>query len=137
MYDLIREFQAQRIKCAQIYQMTMPGSARPMNEDSQYLLVLTTCPGSITAKQIAQDLVANGHAACVNIFPGVHSYFKWGNKVDFKDEYQLVIKTTRKRYSNVEKTILSLHPYELPEIIAVPISNGLEGYLNWIDQVTN
>jgi len=57
--------------------------------------------------------------------------------VDFKDEYQLVIKTTRKRYSNVEKTILSLHPYELPEIIAVPISNGLEGYLNWIDQVTN
>ena len=108
-----------------------------MNEDSQYLLVLTTCPGSITAKQIAQDLVANGYAACVNIFPAVHSYFKWGNKVDYKEEHQLVIKTTRKRYSNVEKTILSLHPYELPEIIAVPISTGLEGYLNWIDQVTN
>jgi periplasmic divalent cation tolerance protein len=108
-----------------------------MNEDSQYLLVLTTCPGSITAKQIAQDLVANGYAACVNIFPGIHSYFKWGNKVDFKDEYQLIIKTTSKCYSSVEKTILSLHPYELPEIISVPVSNGLAGYLHWIDQVTN
>jgi len=108
-----------------------------MNDSDQYLLVFTTCPGSITAKQIAQDLVANGHAACVNIFPGVHSYFKWGNKVDFKEEYQLQIKTRDKNYPDVEKTILSLHPYELPEIIAVPISTGLEGYLNWIDQVTN
>lgn len=108
-----------------------------MSEDSQYLLVLTTCPGSITAKQIAQDLVANGLAACVNIFPGVHSYFKWGNKVDYKEEYQLLIKTNQKNFPGVEKTILSLHPYELPEIIAVPITTGLTGYLNWIDQVTN
>ncbi len=108
-----------------------------MSEETTYLLVLTTCPGSITAKQIAQDLVANGHAACVNILPGIHSYFKWGNKVDFKEEYQLLIKTRRGSYKNVEKTILALHPYELPEIIAVPIVEGLEGYLNWINQVTN
>lgn len=108
-----------------------------MNEESKYLLVFTTCPGSITAKQIAQDLVANNHAACVNILPGVHSYFKWGNKVDYKDEHLLIIKTTAESFARVEKNILSLHPYDLPEIIAVPISAGYKGYLDWIDQFTN
>ena len=107
-----------------------------MSSETKHIIVLTTCPGSITAKQIAQDLVANNHAACVNILPGVHSYFKWGNKVDYKDEHLLIIKTTENRFAQVEKNIISLHPYELPEIIAVPISKGFEGYLNWIDQFT-
>lgn len=107
-----------------------------MKEETDYILVLTNCPGSITAKQIAQDLVANGHAACVNIIPGINSYFKWGNKVDNKEEYLLIVKTKRANYPDVEKNILRLHPYELPEIISVPISKGLAGYLNWIDQST-
>ena len=107
-----------------------------MSEETNCILVFTACPGSITAKQIAQNLVANNHAACVNILPGVHSYFKWGNKIDFKEEHLLIIKTTRDCYPDVERHILSLHPYELPEIISVPISKGLDGYLNWIDQNT-
>jgi len=107
-----------------------------MNKDVKHILVLTTCPGSITAKQIAQDLVANNLAACVNIFPGVQSYFRWGNKVDFAEEYLLLIKTTHDCYPDVEQKIASLHPYELPEIIVVPIIAGLEGYLHWIDQNT-
>ena len=107
-----------------------------MSEEKKYILVLNTCPGSITAKQIAQDLVANNYAACVNILPGVHSYFKWGNKVDYKDEHLLIIKTTEDLFPQIEKNILSLHPYELPEIIAVPITKGFEGYLNWINQFT-
>ncbi|MBI4006623.1 MAG: divalent-cation tolerance protein CutA [Gammaproteobacteria bacterium] len=107
-----------------------------MSQDIKQVLVLTTCPGSITAKKIAQDLVANNLAACVNIFPGIQSYFRWGNKVDFAEEYLLLIKTTRDRYPEVEQKIESLHPYELPEIIAVPINAGLEGYLHWITQNT-
>lgn len=107
-----------------------------MNEETKYLIVLNTCPGSITAKQIAQDLVANNLAACVNVIPEVHSYFKWGNTIKNEEEYLLVIKTTVEAYPRVEKKILSLHPYELPEIIAVPIDAGFEDYLNWINQAT-
>jgi periplasmic divalent cation tolerance protein len=105
-----------------------------MSDETEYLIVLNTCPGSITAKQIAQDLVANNLAACVNIIPNIHSYFKWGNTIKIEDEYLLIIKTTVENYSLVEKKILSLHPYELPEIIAVPVGTGFEGYLNWIKQ---
>ena len=107
-----------------------------MSEETKYLVVLNTCPGSITAKQIAQDLVANNLAACVNIIPEIHSYFKWGNTIKNEEEYLLVIKTTVDAYPRVEKKILSLHPYELPEIIAVPIGTGFEDYLNWINQAT-
>lgn len=107
-----------------------------MSEETKYLVVLNTCPGSITAKQIAQDLVANNLAACVNVIPEVHSYFKWGNTIKNEEEYLLVIKTTVEAYPRVEKKILSLHPYELPEIIAVPIDAGFEDYLNWINQAT-
>ncbi|MDX1519170.1 MAG: divalent-cation tolerance protein CutA [Gammaproteobacteria bacterium] len=106
-----------------------------MSEDKEYLIVLNTCPGSITAKQIAQDLVANNHAACVNIIPGIQSVFKWGNQVKNETEYLLIIKTSRDNYAVVEKRIRALHPYELPEVIAVPITEGLDGYLNWIKQV--
>lgn len=108
-----------------------------MTEETKYLIVLNTCPGSITAKQIAQDLVANNLAACVNIIPEIHSYFKWGNTIKNEEEYLLVIKTTVDAYPRVEKKILSLHPYELPEIIAVPIGTGFEAYLNWISQSTH
>ena len=107
-----------------------------MSNKSKRILVLTTCPGSITAKQIAQDLVANQLAACVNILSGISSYFRWGNKVDFDDEFLLLIKTTDDCYERVEKKIMSLHPHELPEIIAVPIQTGLAEYLAWIDDST-
>ena len=108
-----------------------------MSEEKEYVVVLNTCPGSITAKQIAQDLVANNHAACVNIIPAIQSVFKWGNQVKNENEYLLIIKTTRENYENVEKRIRALHPYELPEVIAVPITTGLDGYLNWINQAIN
>lgn len=107
-----------------------------MSENAKHILVLCTCPGSITAKQIAQDLVEKNLAACVNSFSGVHSYFKWGGKLDEAEEYLLLIKTTTDRYEAVEKLIKSLHPYELPEIIAVPISTGLPDYLAWIETNT-
>ena len=107
-----------------------------MTEKVEHLLVLTTCSGTITAKQIAQDLVANDVAACVNIIPGLTSYFKWSHKVESDVELLLLIKTTSEHFPAVQKRIKSLHPYELPEIIAVSIKDGLEEYLRWIEDNT-
>jgi len=107
-----------------------------MGQQTKHLLVLTTCPGSITAKKIANELVVERLAACVQIIPGVQSFFRWVGKVDNTEELLLLIKTTSERYNDLEARIVSLHPYELPEIITVPISGGLEGYLAWIEANT-
>ena len=107
-----------------------------LSKEVEHLLVFATCPGSITAKQIAQDLVVNNVAACVNIVPGLTSYFRWSNKVVSDDEILLLIKTTSACLPAVEKRIKSLHPHELPEIIAVSIVDGLKGYLRWIEDST-
>lgn len=100
------------------------------------MLVLSTCPGSITAKKIANELVANNLAACVQIIAGVQSVFRWVGKVDSAEEHLLIIKTSADRYDELEQKIKALHPYELPEIIAVPINIGLADYLTWIDDST-
>ena len=101
-----------------------------------HLLVLNTCPGSITAKKIANELVGDQLAACVQIIPGIQSFFRWVGKVENSEEHLLLIKTTSACYKEVENRIRSLHPYELPEIVVVPISDGLPAYLSWIDDVT-
>jgi periplasmic divalent cation tolerance protein len=107
-----------------------------MAASEKYLLVLNTCPGSITAKKIANDLVADQLAACVQVIPGIQSFFRWVGRVENSEEHLLLIKTTAARYPDVENRIRTLHPYELPEIVVVPISNGLASYLSWIDDVT-
>lgn len=107
-----------------------------MNDDVKHILVLSTCPGSISAKKIAQNLVTEKLAACVNIVPNVQSIFSWVGKMETAKEHLLVIKTTLDRYDDVEKRIKKLHPYELPELIAVPIQTGLASYLDWISTNT-
>ena len=107
-----------------------------MAKQSKHLLVLTTCPETITAKKIANDLVVEKLAACVQVIPGVLSFFLWVGKVDHSEEVLLLIKTTSERYPQLEKRIISLHPYDLPEIITLPINGGLEGYLAWIETNT-
>lgn len=108
-----------------------------MSEQSKHLLVLTTCPGSITAKKIANDLVVEKLAACVQVISGVQSFFRWVGKVNNSEEYLLIIKTTTDRYDQLEARITSLHPYDLPEIITLPINGGLAGYLAWIETNTS
>ena len=107
-----------------------------MSNKPKYLLVLSTCPGSITAKKIANQLISSQLAACVQVVPGVQSFFRWVGKVDNKEEHLLLIKTTPERYPELESRIIALHPYELPEIVAIPITGGLAGYLSWIDDCT-
>ncbi len=107
-----------------------------MTNTAKHLLVLTTCPGSITAKQIANAVVSSNLAACVQTIPDIHSVFRWLNRTDSADEYLLLMKTTTKNYEALENKIRAMHPYELPEIIAVPITAGFTQYLDWIDNST-
>ena len=107
-----------------------------MQGHTGYILILSTCPEAGVAGDIAQALVAAKLAACVNIIPGIASRFRWLGRIEQAEEHLLIIKTTNDRYSDVEKKIRSMHPYELPEIIAVPVAGGLAEYLDWIDQET-
>ncbi len=104
-----------------------------MEDKAKHLLVLTTCPGTITAKKIANEVVLENLGACVQIIPGVQSFFRWVNRVDTSDELLLIIKTTSERYPELEKRVMAIHPYEVPELIAIPISDGLDQYLQWIE----
>ncbi len=100
--------------------------------DSEHLVVLCTCPDHAIAEEIAKTLIDYGCAACVSIIPGVTSVYAWEGKVHQDSELQLLIKTTRGAYREVEETVQRLHPYELPEIIAVPVVKGQGDYLQWI-----
>jgi periplasmic divalent cation tolerance protein len=97
-------------------------------------LVLCTCPDQATAQNIAEQLVDKQLAACVNILPGLTSIYQWQGKRETAEEHLLLIKTTNEVYVALEQTLSKLHPYELPEIIAVPIERGSTAYLDWISQ---
>ena len=96
-------------------------------------LIICTCPDQNTAEMLANHLVDESLAACVNIVPGITSVYQWEGKRETGTELLLLIKTREEMYARLEKRITELHPYELPEIIAVNIENGNSGYLNWIN----
>ncbi len=100
------------------------------------LLVLTNCPDEAAADRIALALVEQGLAACVNRLAPVCSIYRWQGNVERAIEVPLLIKTTRERYGDVERAIRHLHPYEIPEIIALPIVAGHAAYLRWIESET-
>ena len=100
------------------------------------LLVLTNLPDAASARRLADALVEQHAAACVNMLAGCTSVYRWQGKLETADEVQLLIKTTRAAYPRLEKLVRELHPYELPEIIAVPVDAGLPGYLQWVAQET-
>jgi len=103
--------------------------------NAEYLLVLTTCPDAESADLIARQLVQGNLAACVNIQGGIRSVYTWHGKVETADEHLLLVKTAQSRYAEVEAAIRVSHPYELPEVVAVPIIAGSEAYLSWIDNL--
>ena len=104
--------------------------------ESETLLVLTTLPGREAALKLARALVEKRLAACVNILAGCTSIYRWQDNVEQAEEVPLLIKTRAGRYAELEAAIRSLHPYELPEIIAVPVVQGLADYLGWVAEET-
>src|ERR1041385_9322854 len=96
------------------------------------LLVLTNLPDRAAAEQLAERLVEDKLAACVNVLAPCRSVYRWKDAVQHDEEHPLLIKTTPERYPALEQALRAAHPYELPEIIAVPIERGLPGYLDWV-----
>ena len=95
-------------------------------------LVITNCPDEETANRIALAVVEAQLAACVNILPRVQSIYRWQGAVESAVEVPLLIKTTAAAYPALEAAIRESHPYDVPEIIALPITAGLPAYLNWL-----
>jgi periplasmic divalent cation tolerance protein len=96
------------------------------------LLVLTNCPDEESANAIALALVEERLAACVNILPRVQSIYRWQGTVESATEIPLFIKSTASNYPALEAAIRDRHPYQVPEIIALPVERGLPAYLDWI-----
>ena len=96
-------------------------------------IVMTTCPDRDTAQHIAQVLVQQRLAACVNVLPAMQSIYLWRGKVETATEHLLLIKSKTRAFRAIQKCILERHPYELPEIIAVPVTTGLPSYLSWLE----
>jgi periplasmic divalent cation tolerance protein len=100
------------------------------------VLALTNLPDRASAERLATALIEQRVAACVNILAPCRSVYRWQGSVQHEDEHPLLIKTTSERYAVLEKAIREHHPYELPEIIAVPVDSGLPAYLDWVDAET-
>jgi periplasmic divalent cation tolerance protein len=96
------------------------------------LLVLTNVPDRDTAEKLAASLVGEHLAACVNILAPCRSVYRWKGAIESAEEHPMLIKTTSERYPALELAIRVAHPYELPEIIAVPLAAGFQGYLEWV-----
>lgn len=100
------------------------------------LLCFCSCPEAYTAERIATTLVDEHLAACVNILPGLRSVYRWEGAIEAADEVLLLIKTLPERYPALQDRLRELHPYELPELLAVESAFGLPDYLRWVADET-
>ena len=98
----------------------------------KYCCVLSTVPSIKKARMLAGLLISRKLAACVQIFPGLESHYRWRGKKETSEEILLLIKTKVSVYKKLEKVLLKNHPYEVPEIICLPITQGSKSYLDWL-----
>jgi len=96
------------------------------------LLVLVTTPSPEVAADLARSLVEAGLAACGNVVPGLRSIYRWEGKVQEEAEALLILKTTRARFEALRDEVLRRHPYQVPEVVALPVEAGSEPYLDWV-----
>ena len=102
----------------------------------KFCCVLSTVPSIKKARQLAGLLVSKRLAACVQILSGLESHYRWRGKKETAKEVLLLIKTKASAYKKLEKTLLKNHPYEVPEIVCLPITKGSKTYLDWIKKET-
>lgn len=100
---------------------------------SDVVLALTTLPADFDASQLAQDLVGSGLAACVTIVPGIRSVYTWKGVPQIDHEQQLFIKTTAEMVDALWEALREHHPHETPEFLVVPVIDGSEEYVRWVD----
>jgi periplasmic divalent cation tolerance protein len=102
------------------------------------IVVLCTCASADEAERIARELVAARLAACVNVVPGVRSFYRWQGKLEDAVEHLLIVKSSRERFGELRAAIERLHSYDVPEVVAIPIVDGAPNYLNWLqDNLVN
>jgi len=101
-----------------------------------YLVVLTTFEKREDAERLARALIEQRHAACVQVLGPMTSIYRWNGKVETAEEVLCLIKTRRALFPQVEETVTKLHPYEVPELIALPVEAGSASYLSWITSET-
>src|SRR5215471_2968275 len=97
------------------------------------IIVFVTCESRDQAEKIAQAVVIENLAACVNVLPGIRSCYVWERKLTWAEEVLLLIKTTCGRFDQLQNRVRALHSYEVPEIVGVPIDDAFQPYLDWID----
>ncbi len=107
------------------------------SENTEYIIVYSTASSKNEAESIASSLIESKLAACVQIISGINSTYYWEGKVVQDDEFLLSIKTVRIKFEALKDKIIDLHSYKVPEIIALPVVNGSEEYLNWIYSTVN
>ena len=100
------------------------------------LVCFCTCPDADSATRLADALVGERLAACVSVVPGLRSVYRWQGAIERSDESLLLIKTSRDRLDLLTTRVRDLHPYELPEVVAVEVAGGLSTYLDWVVEQT-
>ena len=108
-----------------------------MDIESQILVVLSTVPSQETGRELARKLVDKRLAACVNVIPGLVSIFEWDGKLTEDSEALMVIKTTDKSLDSLISTLSEIHPYDIPEIIALRVEGGHSAYMDWVRSMTD
>ncbi|MGD8605906.1 MAG: divalent-cation tolerance protein CutA [Myxococcales bacterium] len=108
-----------------------------MSSRPKLWVVLCTVPNDIVAEQIGRGLVEHGLAACVNAVPGLRSFYRWQGKIQDDSEVQLLIKTCPERFDELAAWLDAHHPYEVPEIVALPAEQVNDGYLSWAIEQTS
>ena len=105
-----------------------------MIDASSFVIVLTTFPGDGDSTAFARTLVDERLAACVNVLPPMESIYRWKGAVEQASERQVIMKTTAAQLDDLNKRIATIHPYEVPELLVLPIAGGGEKYLKWISE---
>jgi periplasmic divalent cation tolerance protein len=109
-----------------------------MNKSAgQVLVILVTAVNQEEAVRIGKEMVNLKLAACANIMPGIQSIYRWKGKIVKAEEVLLILKSTKSRYRALEKAIKAMHTYETPEIIALPVKEGLDQYVGWVCSATH
>ena len=101
-------------------------------EPSSFVIVLTTFPVDQDPAVLARTLVEERLAACVNVLPAMQSTYRWQGKVEQASEHQLIVKTTAGRVATLKQRLQDLHPYDVPELLVLTVSDGAESYLRWL-----
>ena len=105
-------------------------------KNNDFLIVLSTCPEVSAAESLGRALVEESLAACVNVVPGLRSIYRWNDTVQADAEALMIIKTTAARFAALRERLVALHPYEVPEVVALPVADGHHAYLEWVSNAT-